>query len=370
MKIKGRCSTFKFRPPGVLKSSVSEYPIPRLPPTEAFVNQDMHALARGIESTDTASLQFLKTIPPGMLFFCLLENAYFIVKEGMDGVIITDDFYLIEESLCFCPNNQMNAADIPSLQDVQELDEVFLSFDSKWMHYDHWIGYTLSKAYIANRFTPPDVKIAIPAYRDGPDAPHHISRELYDESLEKTGIKPRTIQLKDGIYKAKKLSYFWPNNHQARSYFNFKDAREVCSFLSKNIKHQNDLPARFYISQEDANGQTLNDDASAVLQEALKELNIPSVKLSSMSWTDQISLFSKAELIVSSHRPELVNILFCQQDAEVLEFTHPLNKQKFLPAWPYMIASTNGIQYSFIDISTTKLTPGLIKKAINQLDAL
>lgn len=370
MRIKGEYSTFTFRPPGVLKSSVSTSPRPRLKPVEVVPNQQMTRLAQGIDPKSRAPLDGLNDIPAGMLFFCNLENVYFTIKDGMDGVIITDDFYAIKESMANCPNHDFLRKDLPNIEDIELLDEVFLSFDAQWMQYDCWMGYCLSKAYLAGKYTPEQVKIVIPEYRENTSIPHPISKELYDQSIEKSGLNKRILKLKDGIYKARKLSYFWPNNYLPQSYYNFSDSKAVFSHLNKQTKYREDLPPRFFISQNSNMKPVLNNQENQKIQAILQELNIPSVDLNTISWDDQITLFSQAELIITPHRPELVNLLFCQKDTEILEFTRSANRQNYLPAWPYLIASSNRLQYSFFDLDWMSLEGNTIKNAIHKLDSL
>ncbi|MDI2091754.1 glycosyltransferase 61 family protein [Commensalibacter oyaizuii] len=369
MHIKGQYSTFTFRPPGVLKSSVSTSPKPRLAPVEAFPEQQLLRLAQGVDPKSGSPLELLREIQAGMLFFCTLENVFLVVKDGIDGVIITDDLHVITESTYFC-EEALASQELPSLQNVEFLDEIFISFDSQWMAYDHWMGYTLSKAYLASLYVPEHIKIAVPEYRDITSTPHPISKKLYEETIDKVGIKSRILPLKDGIYKIKKLSYLWPNSYLPQAYFNFKDAQTVFSHLNKKIKYRDNLPPRFYINQDDHMEPMLQEGQQNIIKDTLKELDITPVDLSTMDFDTQISLFSQAELIVSPHRPELINILFCQNDTEILEFSRSVHMQNYIPAWPYMIASTNRIQYSFFDLDWTKITPEIIKNAINRLDSL
>ncbi|EUK19182.1 glycosyltransferase 61 family protein [Commensalibacter papalotli (ex Servin-Garciduenas et al. 2014)] len=370
MKIKGQYSTFSFRPPGVLKSSVSTSPRPRLKPVETMPNQQMTRLAQGIDPKSEKPLDSLNEIPAGMLFFCNLENVYFIVQDKTDGIIVTDDFHVITESMYYCQDPQFLSKELPDLQDVELLDEVFLAFDAQWMRYNHWMGYCLSKAYLANQYTPKHMKIVIPEYRENTSIPNPISKEVYDKSLIETGLEQRVTKLKNGIYKAKKLSYFWPNNYLPHSYFNFNDAKASFSHLNKNIKYNKDLPARFFINQDQNMMPILEDKDTALIQQALKDLDIPSVDLSTMDWDSQISLFSQAELIISPHRPELINLLFCQNDTEIIEFTRSLNRTNYLPAWPYLIASSNRLQYSFFDLDWVTLNVDMIKNAVSKLDSI
>lgn len=370
MKIKGQYSTFSFRPPGVLKSSVSTTPRPRLKPVEIMPNQQMNRLAQGIDPKSEKPLDSLNEIPAGMLFFCNLENVYFLIQDGNDGIIITDDFHVITESMYYCKDTNFLAKDLPDLQNIELLDEVFLSFDPQWMQYDHWMGYCLSKAYLASKYTPESVKIVIPEYRENTTIPNPISKELYDLSLKEAGLEKRAVKLKNGIYKAKKLSYFWPNNYLPHAYFNFHDAKAVFSHLNKSIKYRDDLPPRFFINQDQNMESILNEQDNLVIKETLKELNIPCIDLHTMDWNSQISLFSQAELILSPHRPDLINLLFCRNGAEIIEFSRSLNKTNYLPSWPYLISSTNRLNYSFFDLDWVALKADMIKDAVSKLDSI
>ncbi|CAI3951277.1 Capsular polysaccharide biosynthesis protein [Commensalibacter communis] len=367
MKIKGQYSTFSFRPPGVLKSSVSTSPRPRLKPVEVLPNQQMLRLAQGIDPKNEKPLEALDEIPAGMIFFCELENAYFTIKDGIDGAIITDDLHVITESIY---DTKFQSQDLPELQGVELLDQVFLSFDSQWMRYNHWMGYCLSKAYLASLYTPESVQIIVPEYREHTSIPHPISKEIYDATLEKTGLVKRAVKLKDGIYKAKKLSYFWQNSYVPSSYFNFHDAKSVFSHINKNTKYQDNFPPRFFINQDQNMEPILNDEDIILIQKTLNELNIPCIDLDKMDLDSQRILFSQAELVISPHRPELINLLYCSSDTEVIEFTRASNRTNYLPAWPYLISSSNRLQYTFFDLDWVVLTADMIKDAVSKLDSI
>ncbi|MDI2112014.1 glycosyltransferase 61 family protein [Commensalibacter nepenthis] len=367
MKIKGQYSSFTFRPPGVLKSSVSTSPRPRLKPVEVIPNQQMLRLAQGIDPKNEKPLEALDEIPAGMLFFCELENAYFIIKDGIDGLIITDDLHAISESMY---DTKFQPSDLPELQNVELLDHVFLSFDSQWMRYNHWMGYCLSKAYLASLYTPETVQIVIPEYRENTSIPHPISKETYEATLKKAGLNKRVVQLKDGIYKAKKLTYFWPNSYLPHSYFNFHDAKSVFSHINKTTKYDDHFPPRFFINQDQNMEPILNNQDIDLIQKTLEELDIPCIDLDKMDLTSQRILFSQAELIIAPHRPELINLLYCKSDTEVIEFTRSLNRTNYLPAWPYLISSSNRLQYTFFDLDWVVLTADMIKNAVHKLDSI
>ncbi len=377
MKIKENCSIFSIRPSGVLKSSVSNLQRTRTPLTLAFDNQNLKVLSKAIDSLNTNQDDILKNIPPGMIFFSVLEDAYFIIKDGYDGIILTKDHALIKESLCYSKNKLDFDLDL-DLNKAKELNEVFIAFDAKWMRYDHWLGYCLSKSHLASLYTPLSMQIAVPEYREKSSYIFNpISQQLYLESLERTELKKRVTFLKDGIYKAKKLTSFQPNSHLPQDYFNFGDAKRLFNMINRNYKYNNALPSQFMITANHENVNTFDENYNRIMTIVCNELDIPIINLQKLDWKTQISLFSQAEFIITPHCPELINLYFCQAETKILELTH-LDKNQFsISAWPFLIASSNNMNYSFIDDSSYNLdinnpnqTINFLKQAILKLRIL
>lgn len=371
MKIQDSCSIFSFRPPGVLKSSVSTSPRPRQPLIRAFEEQNLHPLALGIDPQNPESLDNLEQIPESILFFSVLDNAYIIVKEGMDGVIVTEDLHFIKESLYDSDPEKINQLETSSFEDVPVLEDVFLPFNPTWMRYDHWMGYCLSKAYIANLNIPSTTQIVIPQYREQSPSLEYpsISASLYDQTLAETELASRITKLKEGIYKVKKLSLFQPNSYLPQFYFNFSDAKHVFQMLNKKVKYHNGLPAQFMISQDSTMEPVLSSGYNLVLLEICKEMNIPIIQLKNLDWLDQVALFSQAEFIITPHRPELINLFFCQNETKILELTRSYGEKNYIPAWPFMIASNNKINYSFLDVGQDEPDEHLINNTIRKIRA-
>lgn len=369
MNINGSLSAFVFRPPGILSTSVALEAKPRLKPVDAFQNQEMIRLAQGIDPNAIDPEKLLDEYPAELIFFFSLENAYFLVGPEMDGVILTDDRHLISESTYYCLKPDTIASKVPNTPAVQ-MDEVFIAFDPLWMRYDHWMGYNLSKAFLANESIPKEVPIVMPKYRPSQhDNFNAISEERYEESLEKAGLGKRITRLEDGIYQAKKLYFFWPTSYYPHYYYNFKNASDVFKHLKKELKYNNKLPPRFYIEPDEKNF-ILTEDEKKVINATLNDLNVTPVRLDKMDWQSQISLFSQAELIICTHQPELINLFFCLQEAEILELTRSFGDKTYLEAWPYMISSLQKLSYSFLDLDWTKLTPNVLKEAVKRLDIL
>ena len=370
MNIKENCSIFTFRPPGVLKSSVNHSKRLRHPLIPAYERQNLNDLGFEIDPHNNNLNDILTYIPEGNLFLSILENAYFIVQEGFDGVVITNDLQLIDETLHFCKNQSLDQIKI-DLNDAQLLEEIFLAFDPKWMQYDHWMGYCLSKSYLANLYTPTTMKIAIPEYRNNNIfIGNSISRELYDNTLEKAKLNSRTIFLKDGIYKAKKLALFHPNSHYPYDHFNFHDTRRIFNFINKNSRYKNDLPTNFLIATNQKNQSCFSDHFQSILIQTCNELNLPIIHLENMDWESQIALFSQAEFIIAPHCPELINLYFCQKDTTLLELTSFNKNKSSISCWPFLIASTNNINYCFIDMLKDNINIEFFKNTVRNVRAL
>lgn len=78
-------------------------------------------------------------------------------------------------------------------------------------------------------------------------------------------------------------------------------------------------PKRVYISRRQAAvRRILNEDR---LRPLLKKAGFAVVELESLSWTEQVQMFSEAESILAPHGAALANIAFCKRDASVVEIS-------------------------------------------------
>jgi tetratricopeptide (TPR) repeat protein/capsular polysaccharide biosynthesis protein len=80
-------------------------------------------------------------------------------------------------------------------------------------------------------------------------------------------------------------------------------------------------PERIYISRSQARYRKVFNETEVI--EVLSEAGFVPIWLESLSFEEQIALFSQAKVIVSPHGSGLTNIIFCQRGTKVIEFMSP-----------------------------------------------
>lgn len=106
----------------------------------------------------------------------------------------------------------------------------------------------------------------------------------------------------------------------------------ISQWLQKKFIQKNDLRANFekkkrvYIDRNDSSNnenktrKLLNEDE---IKDFLKKLGFEIVKLSNLSFLNQVELFKDSEIITGLHGAGFSNIVFCQKKTKILEFQSP-----------------------------------------------
>ncbi|EAW33937.1 tetratricopeptide repeat protein [Lyngbya sp. PCC 8106] len=93
------------------------------------------------------------------------------------------------------------------------------------------------------------------------------------------------------------------------------------TFLPLTVQKKAENPERIYISRAKARHRQVMNETEVM--EVLKPLGFVEVFLESMSFSEQVQLFSQAKVIVAAHGSGLTNIVFCSKEVKVIEFISP-----------------------------------------------
>ncbi|MGB3535962.1 MAG: tetratricopeptide repeat protein [Microcoleaceae cyanobacterium] len=93
------------------------------------------------------------------------------------------------------------------------------------------------------------------------------------------------------------------------------------TFLTPEIKAKSGYPERVYISRKNARHRRVLNETKVL--EELSKYGFVSIQLESLSFTEQVALFSQAKVIIAPHGSGLTNIVFCNKLAKVAEFVSP-----------------------------------------------
>ena len=92
------------------------------------------------------------------------------------------------------------------------------------------------------------------------------------------------------------------------------------SFLFNNDNNMKNFPSKFYIDRGDSNyGDSRSIINEKEVKDYLKILGFEMVQLGKLSFLNQVKLFNNAEYIVGLHGAGFANIVFCKENAKVVE---------------------------------------------------
>jgi hypothetical protein len=100
---------------------------------------------------------------------------------------------------------------------------------------------------------------------------------------------------------------------------------------------------RLYISRKSAAVRRVINEAE--LANILREAGFAIVELEFLSWSEQIALFSDAEVVVAPHGAALANIVFCQPSALLAEISTRTGSRDYY----LRLAASSGVRYSFLE---------------------
>jgi capsular polysaccharide biosynthesis protein len=120
------------------------------------------------------------------------------------------------------------------------------------------------------------------------------------------------------------------------------DARNFLrrKFLPVANKVPSDFPRRFYIPREKTRS-ILNESE---LNPILRKNSIEIIRPESLSFIEQVALFSRAELIIAPHGAALANLIFAPPKSSVIEIFSP----NYVNICYWVICNLGDIRYSYL----------------------
>jgi hypothetical protein len=329
---------------------------PRKAPDVLFPGQDISWAHTALVGHDR--------ILPSILSLITIEDGYFIIGDGYDGIILTSGLEAIKETAYFAysvkksnPDFMPIPCDIPLDQMEQVLDEVFIGFDGAWMNYFHWLCYTLTRSYFAAMTMSQKCQIVLPHYAahvanpaGGSPRRLPLPERVWQESLDLSCLSARVCLLPPGIYRAKKIHTIWPQTDVPTDIL-YSDVmhRVFCEIRSK-LKRQTGPLNKIFISRAGARDTRMDSLEEQSLVPELEKIGFRIVRLEDLNFIEQANLFYNAEIVVGPHGAGLTNIVFGPEDLRVIELNRKIaGDSGHLRPWFYMIASTRRQKYGFID---------------------
>jgi hypothetical protein len=209
----------------------------------------------------------------------------------------------------------------------------FLGFNSGHTNYAHWLTDNLIYLYVyVTKIKPLGIKIVLPDSLLG----------FAKETVEIMGIEAADI-----IVAGDEVLAFDDLHFMDTIYFGeipqiFKDA---VHYLKANALKGQPAPSvdqSVYISRRDAVSRPLINNAE--LEARLMQSGFDIVATGELTLRAQIALFANAKIVVGQHGAGLINAIFCQPGAVLIE----LFPEYMLQAHFWTAASLVGVRYGFV----------------------
>jgi hypothetical protein len=341
-------------------------------PGAAFPGQDLSPLRRGLA---TASLRFgdgVAVVPPLELKLFSIENATFFIGHGLDGAILTEDGRPVRQTAAFCRLNaegRLQGAE-PDLPAPVALDEVFIGFDGAWRNYFHWMCFGVAKSSLAAQQLDPSVMIAVPDYQDCiQEGAVSYAETVWRQSLAFSGLATRATSLVRGVYRARKLYFFWTAPRLPTDMMYCNDFTGVFEAMARHAPPPSDGLENVYLARSSAVASRLPPDTEALLLRVLESRGFTTVYTEGLDLSAQMAMFAHARRVVSPHGAGLVNTLFHPGGLKVLEFNRDLDGNRVFRPWFYVASALRRHRYAMLDSTMPDLAPAHIEAALDALDA-
>ena len=332
--------------------------------------QDFSALHKGLDRYSATPTEDFAQLADLSLNMYTLENAWFAVGNGLDGMIVDSEGRMVEEPSCFCnpgvlgPEQDLMAAGLP----VFELDDVFVGFDGAWNNYFHWLCFALARCHVANSLVPPECKIVIPEYEPRPGGFRPIYTKIsHEQSLQASGLADRLTQLPMGLYRAKTLRFLWHLPRQPTEFLEIPAFYDLFSAMRKKLCRRPDAPRRLLLSRAAAPDPRIGVEAARLVHEMCEARGFSEVRFEQMDFNAQAQALFDADCIVAPHGAGLVNTLFGRDSLKVLELGTELDNDGSIRACFYQLATNRGQPYMVLNGTKGEINTDTMKCALDIL---
>lgn len=368
--ITGRVSNEHMQPQSLLAHR-PQGPRTRLP-AKAWDGQDFAPMQKGLDRYSATPEQDFATLADLKLNLYTLENAWFVIANGLDGVILTEAGHLVEEPSCFAdptmtaPHQDLMALGLP----VVEMNDVFVGSDGAWNNYFHWLCYGLARSRIAARVVPDTCQIVVPEYGPRPGGFQvAYTPTTYEQTLQASGLADRLTRLPIGLYHAKTLRFMWSLPRQPTEFLELPEFYEMFASIRATLKHRPDAPRRLLVSRAGARDPRIGAEAAKLVQDMCLARGFALVRFEDMDFNAQAEALYNADCIVAPHGAGLVNTLFGRDTLRVLELNSEMDGDGSTRACFYQITTNRGQPYMTLNGSKGEIDAGRMAAALDFLCA-
>lgn len=339
----------------------------RLPPP-LYHGQDTGVLVKRLPQATGAD--GVPVVPAVRLDFHTVRNGWFVVGDGLDGLVLTADRRLVRFTGMFSdPSRADNAT--PELAvpvaDI-EFESVFVGFDAAWMNWFHWVCFAMARSALAAGLLPPSCPIILPDYAVRPGTTEiRFSEATWRQSLQAFGLNRRVTLLPPGLYHAREIRFPWTRSRQPTDLTLLDAFQDLFRAVRRRLPRRSDLPRRVFILREAGRNQRITAEESALLDRVAERYGFVRVSFESMDFMAQMEIMWNAEAVIGVHGAGLTNLLFAGDRTKIIEINLPLDSPIYLRPWMYLLAHGRRLPYNFLNSAAGDLTETRLAAAFDSL---
>lgn len=351
---------------------IRQGPAPLNLPPPAFPGQSLSDLLSGLGTASIRRGQQHEWMIPGVeLELYTLDNGLFFLDHGLDGTVATEDGYPVHESSAFRshPSAGREAETVIDANPI-DLGEVFVGFDGAWRNYFHWMCFGLVKSYLAQRLLNKAVLIAVPDYRAALESgPISYNEATYNQSLLYSGLSERVTHLPRGVYRARRLHFFWTDPPQPTDIIYLPQFYEPFDHISRHAIPVDPLFRDIYLGRSKSVASRIDSGAAQAVAETVERHRFTTIDFEGLDLLQQISIMAGAERVISPHGAGLTNCLFNRTGMCLLELNKALDGQSSLRPWFFLLSHGRGHRYVMLDTGLQDFSASHVESALSVLDS-
>lgn len=336
-------------------------------PVPLWPGHDYTRLFRGYGSNVADPESLAATTNELSLYLNTMQDAWFTIGNGCDGVIFDRDGWMVAEPACFRDHAVVTEGrDLGNITPVVELDDVFIGIDAAWGNYYHLLCYGVARCHMANRLVPPSCQLIVPddaSRRGGMNLA--FSADSYDQAFALSGLADRVTRLPPGLYHANTLRFLWTEPHDPIELFHVPDFLSCFEDMRRSQVLDPTAPRRLLVSRDAASDPRIGVEARDLVRAMCADRGFTIIRFEEMDLRAQAHTLYNAECIVAPHGAGLVNILFGRSDLRVLELNVELDGNDSMRACFFQMAALRSQRYMALNSSQGEITPATLARALD-----
>lgn len=337
-------------------------------PHAVWPGQDFAPLARGYRRYAADRVAEFAVLGELSLYLTTLEDAWFTIENGIDGMVLDRDGWIINETAMF-RHDGLSATGrnlTAEIANVTELDDVFIGNDAAWHNYFHFMAYGVARCHMAAGLVPETCLLVMPDYTS---RIHYsnlaYSQTTYDQAFALSGLTDRVTRLPVGLYHASKIRFFWTQPSEPPDILEVPAFQGLFEDIRRGLTHDPEAPRRLLVSRDGASDPRMGREVASLVRQMCIDRGFTVIRFEDMDLRAQAQAMFNADCIVAPHGAGLGNTLFGRSHLRILELNSELDGDGSIRACFFQTATERGQTYMVLNASRNEITPATLARALD-----